>query len=194
MGFLIAELFYMDHPNQKLTDPERLAALWTQSQPAVSAYLATVLPDYHSRQEVLQNTAVVLVRKFADYDPDRPFTAWAIGVARFELLKHRSKRAGGPVVFSDALLSAAADRFAEVDVDQGPAEEALEICLGQLTDRSRKLLKLRYTADLPTEQIAKQVGAKHSAVRVALHRVRKTLRDCIDQRLGRVAGAQGVRP
>jgi len=184
----------MAQPNQNLTDPERLAALWTQSQPAVSAYLATVLPDYHSRQEVLQNTAVVLVRKFADYDPDRPFTAWAIGVARLELLKYRSKRAGGRVVFSDALLAAAAERFSEADHPQGHTEEALEACLGQLTDRSRKLLKLRYTSDLPTEQIAKQVGAKHSAVRVALHRVRKTLRDCIDQRLGRVAGAQGVRP
>jgi len=184
----------MDEHDPNLTDPERLAALWTQSQPAVSAYLATVLPDYHSRQEVLQNTAVVLVRKFAEYDADRPFTAWAIGVARFELLKHRSKRAGGRVVFSDALLEAAADRFAETAEPQGATEEALEVCLAQLTDRSRKLLKLRYTADLPTEQIAQQVGAKHSAVRVALHRVRKTLRDCIDQRLGRTPTTQEARP
>lgn len=183
----------MTEHDPNLTGPERLAALWTQAQPAVSAYLATVLPDYHSRQEVLQNTAVVLVRKFAEYDPDRPFAAWAIGVARFELLKHRSKAASGRVVFSDALLSAAADRFAEADIDQGPAEEALEICLGQLTDRSRKLLQLRYATDLPIEQIAEQVGAKQTAVRVALHRVRKTLRDCIDRRLGR-ATRQEVRP
>lgn len=184
----------MSTSSNNLTDPERLASLWTQAQPAVGAYLSTMLPDYHRRQEVLQNTAVVLVRKFADYDEDRPFAAWAIGVARLELLKHRSKLADERVVFGDALLAAAADRFAETHDTQGLTEEALEACLGQLTERSRKLLKLRYTADLPTEQIAQQVGAKHSAVRVALHRVRKTLRDCIDSRLGRNATPREVRP
>lgn len=56
-----------------LTDSERLAALWTQAQPVVGAYIASMVPDYHVRQEVLQNTAVVLVRKFAEYDEDRPF-------------------------------------------------------------------------------------------------------------------------
>lgn len=180
----------MTDPHPNLTGAERLASLWTQAQPVVSAYLASMLPDYHARQEVLQNTAVVLVRKFADYDEARPFAAWAIGVARLELLKHRAKASEKRVLFSEPVLAAAAERFAETADRQGPTEEALELCLGQLTERSRKLLKLRYTADLATEQIAERVGAKHSAVRVALHRVRKTLRDCIDQRLGRKPGGE----
>lgn len=183
----------MASQDPNLTSAERLASLWTQAQPVVSAYLAGMLPDYHARQEVLQNTAVVLVRKFRDYDADRPFAAWAIGVARLELLKHRSRSSEKRVLFSEALLEAAADRFAETSNRQGATEEALEACLGELTDRSRKLLKLRYTGDLATEQIAEQIGAKHSAVRVALHRVRKTLRDCIDQRMGRATPSE-VRP
>ena len=147
----------MDEHDPNLTDPERLAALWTQSQPAVSAYLATVLPDYHSRQEVLQNTAVVLVRKFAEYDADRPFTAWAIGVARFELLKHRSKRAGGRVVFSDALLEAAADRFAETAEPQGATGEATAARRAQRTGRWGVLGEKHGRGDARSERRAEMV-------------------------------------
>ena len=177
-----------------LTDSERLAALWTQAQPVVGAYIASMVPDYHVRQEVLQNTAVVLVRKFAEYDEDQPFAGWAIGVARLELLKHRSKSSDKRVVFNEAVLDAAAERFATTSDQQGPSEEALEICLGELTARSRSLLKLRYAGDLSTDQIAERVGAKSSAVRVALHRVRKVLRDCINQRLGPIVETQRGKP
>ena len=56
--------------------------LWTLAQPAVSAFITSVVRDFKDRDDVLQDVAVAVIESFDRYDPQRPFTAWAIGVAR----------------------------------------------------------------------------------------------------------------
>ena len=77
----------------KQTDNERLAAYWTQAQPAVAAFVGSVVPDFHQAEEILQRVSVVLVRKFLEYDPRHSFIAWAICVAKFEILYFRRQHA-----------------------------------------------------------------------------------------------------
>ncbi len=55
---------------------------WTLAQPAVSAFVTSVVRDFRDRDDVLQDIAVAVIESFDSYDSDRPFTAWAMGVAR----------------------------------------------------------------------------------------------------------------
>ena len=55
---------------------ERFAELWTEAQPSVSQYIRAVRRDSEVAQDVLQATALVLLRRFDEYDPERPFVAW----------------------------------------------------------------------------------------------------------------------
>jgi RNA polymerase sigma-70 factor (ECF subfamily) len=56
--------------------------MWTLAQPAVSAFITSVVRDFRDRDDVLQDVAVAVIESFGRWDPERPFVAWAIGVAR----------------------------------------------------------------------------------------------------------------
>jgi RNA polymerase sigma-70 factor, ECF subfamily len=48
--------------------------LWTTAQPAVAGYIRSLIHGTDA-DDVLQETALALFRRFADYDPARPFVA-----------------------------------------------------------------------------------------------------------------------
>ena len=58
---------------------------WTLAQPVVSAYVAAVVRDFRDRDDVLQAISVAVLEAFSSYDPARPFTAWAMGIARNQI-------------------------------------------------------------------------------------------------------------
>jgi RNA polymerase sigma factor (sigma-70 family) len=57
----------------------------------------------------------------------------------------------------------------------------LSAALGQLGDRDRELIALRYGAELTAAQIAELLGMQTNAVEVALHRALGRLRRILDQ-------------
>lgn len=78
----------------------------------------------------------------------------------------------------------------------GPAEEAaeprgpllfnrglLEDCLGQLTQRTRAVLKQAYVEDAPNPDIARALALSEGNVRVIRHRALAQLRECLDKPL-----------
>jgi RNA polymerase sigma-70 factor (ECF subfamily) len=59
----------------------------------------------------------------------------------------------------------------------------LEVCLERLPARPRQMLRLRYFEEYNSEEIARRLGSKSAAVRVALQRIREQLRACVEQQL-----------
>ena len=141
------------------------------------------MPSFHDSEDILQNVASALVDKLDQYDPDRPFLPWAIGVARLEIMKHRQSRGRDRHVFGDEVLARLAEACVDFGGEQEPLKEALDQCLGQLEGRSRKLLEFRYLHDLKPKRIAQQLGLTDNSVRVMLHRIRVGLRRCIERRM-----------
>ena len=45
-----------------------------------------VVPDFQEAEDLLQDVAVILLRKFPEYDAQRPFVARAIGMAKREVI------------------------------------------------------------------------------------------------------------
>lgn len=171
-------------PNQA----EELATLWTASQRTVAAFIRTLLPDINEAEEVLQRVAVVLVRKIDDYDRNRPFVAWAIGVAKCEVLTYRRQHALDRHVFGEALVEQIAERYERLSQERPPVRELLAGCYDALDQRARRAIALRYVRNLPTLHIANEMRMTDTAIRKLLSRARIALRDCINRRLreGRV--------
>lgn len=63
------------------------------------------------------------------------------------------------------------------------AEVALEHCLGEVSERNRAVLRLRYEEELPSHLVGERLGMTAEAVRILLMRLRAALRDCITNRL-----------
>jgi RNA polymerase sigma-70 factor (ECF subfamily) len=161
---------------------EQFAALWTAAQPTISAFIRTLIPQYQQADEVLQRVAVTLVRKFDQYDPTRPFGAWAVGVAKYEVLYYRRERATDRHLFGDGLIEQIASRYELFVEEVDPIRDALRRCIDELKGRSKRVIELRYRRGLRSNAIAEEMTLSSGAVRMLLCRVRESLRHCIERR------------
>jgi RNA polymerase sigma-70 factor (ECF subfamily) len=167
-----------------LSSSERFAVLWTKAQPTVSAFVSSLVPNFHQAEDVLDQVVVTLMRKFDQYDQDRPFVNWSIGIAKFEVLKHRRTMARDRHVFCDELVQDISEEYEEMSLELDHRRQVLTQCLDQVEGRGKKALQLRYFDDLKPAEIAERMRMAAGAVRVMLHRVRAAIRKCMERRNG----------
>jgi RNA polymerase sigma-70 factor (ECF subfamily) len=168
-------------------DQVRFMRLWTAAQPAVSSYVHALVWDAAAAEDIVQEVSIALFRRFAEYDETRPFVAWALGVAKFQVLGLVRDSARNRVIFDDELLARFTDVWAERAPPLSDRGLALQECLERLSARARKLVRMRYFDELTSEQIARQLGGNGAAMRVALQRIRRQLKECVERKL-RLAG------
>lgn len=173
----------LDHDEQ-----EQFTRFWTEAQPSVAGYVRAVVRDPDVAKDVVQGTALILLRKFRDWDSSRPFLPWALGVAKFEILAHRRDAGRSRLVFDDALLDAVTEMWGKVAGEISAEQAALHDCLEKLPARSREIVRLRYFNDLEMAEVGKHLESTSGAMRIALMRIRERLQDCVQRRLGAEGG------
>lgn len=161
----------------------RFMRLWTAAQPTVSGYVRALVRDRAVADEVLQETSLVLFRRFDEYDEERPFVAWAIGIARFQVLSLSRDAARSRVAFDTDLLARFTETWAELAPGASDRSLFLQDCILRLAARARQMVRLRYYDGLTAEEIARQIGGTGASVRVALQRIRQQLRECVERQL-----------
>jgi RNA polymerase sigma-70 factor, ECF subfamily len=172
----------MDAPLSTVNQ-ERFTPCWTQAQPAVARYISSLVPGFQEAEDALQNVAVVLLRKFSVYDPQQPFIAWALGIARYEVLNHRRGFARNRLLFTPELAEQASHVYQELLPELDERHRALRECLSGIGERTAEVLRLRYQESLEPKDIAPRIGMTSGAIRVMLNRVRGILHGCIERRL-----------
>lgn len=172
--------------------PERteFLRLFVQNYPSLSAFVRAAVRDPSSAEDVLQDVVLALTENIERYDPARPFSAWARGVALKKIKQFRSGRSKGLVLLSSQALEALAAAYGRTETDECPRMDALRQCMDRLDRRQRHLLSLRYEYSLPLKEIAERVGSTLDAVHKALARLRARLAECVESKLktlGRIA-------
>jgi RNA polymerase sigma-70 factor (ECF subfamily) len=162
---------------------EQFTRLWTEAQPILAGYLSAVVPDFQEAEDLLQEVAVVLLRKFSEYDSERPFVGWAIGIAKFEVLMARRRHARNRIFYQEDLLERLGEAYEEMAPELEDRSRALHDCVRTLQGRASELVRLRYKEALTSDAIAVRASMAVVAVRVALSRARAALRDCIERKL-----------
>jgi len=161
--------------------------LWTLAQPVVSAYVTSVVRDFSVRDDLLQDIAVAVIESFDRYEPERPFAAWALGIAQNHVRLHLRRVRRERLVFCDGTITALATAF-EAQATS-PAFDHLPGCLEKLDARSRRLCDLRYVDDLKPAAIGQVIGMSANAVAKSLQRIRDQLRQCLERHLAIHGGA-----
>jgi len=169
---------------------EEFTRHWTQAQPVVARYVSAVVPDFNQAEDILQEVAVVLLRRFAEYRHDSPFAAWAIGIAKNKILATHRARPVSCLVGCPDILDSVAAACDEIAPEADRRARALRECMKRLEKKPLELLELRYERALKPREIAAQLGVQAGAIRTSLTRVRGLLQDCIERRLaGQESGA-----
>jgi RNA polymerase sigma-70 factor (ECF subfamily) len=170
-------------PPTPVISRENFAVLYSSAHLDLLRFVLTLLPDRHLAEDVVQETARLLWRKFDEYDPARPFLPWARQFAYFEVLKARRRLAMGDRHFTDELVEQMAQERAEHDDVLERQREALAGCLEKLDTGSRALLVCRYERKASLQEIAEEQGKTMNALYLTLRRARQALLECVNRAL-----------
>jgi len=146
-------------------DKDYISALWDMITPKLYGYLVNTLRDRNLAEDMLQNTwlkAIEALPKFGN-SGETNFSAWLFAIARNECKQHWRKQ-GREIPFDPEIHDKA-------EVDSKQEDKILvEQILAILSENERELLRLRYIAGLPLNNIAKILKINPIAVRVRMHR------------------------
>ncbi|MCE9552840.1 MAG: sigma-70 family RNA polymerase sigma factor [Planctomycetes bacterium] len=174
--------------NPGLPELDAFTLRMTEVQLPLFSYVVTLVANLSDANDVLQETNLALLAKREQYDPARPFWPWACQFARLQALAYSKSRQRERHLFSGELIDLLADEAVEDGAELQRERRALEACLKTVGQRGRELLHLRYHDALSCETIAQKVGGTTASVWTALHRARRFLANCVQQRLANQEG------
>lgn len=158
------------------------------NEPALRAFARSLLPDWHTVDEVIQEASVTLWQKFDELRDEPGFLPWAKVVVRFKCLSAIGKLGRDRHVFSNGVLELLADEAESIDADeQAAAMKALRCCLTKFSKSHQELLLAPYSGEGRVRVLAEQSGKSANALYKLLGRLREKLTGCIHQSLAREA-------
>ncbi len=158
-----------------------------ETQARVRTYIASLGIAPSDVDDLAQETFLQLYRNLEKIPEHVPPEIWVIGIAKNVCFNHLRKAARRGRLHRHALAERLANTKTDWDRPSAPDAmgAALADCLTKLPAQRREMVELRYVNDLTSEAIAQKTQSTAEAVRVALHRIRAGLRDCITQKLAK---------
>lgn len=169
-----------------LVPAERMAEfveLYSRYYPRLQYYLMALLPSANDAADVLQESSLVLWKKFSSYEPGTNFYAWACKIARLQALKFRNRVGRSAKLLDDAVLEKLSEEAMDVEIDPAASLEALAYCLERLSERNRSLIRRRYQPNISVRELASEVGCSPNALSKLLGKIRHLLMDCVERKL-----------
>jgi len=157
--------------------------LFTHHQRRLFLYILSQVSNPVDAEEILQETNVVIWSKCAKFQPGTNFLAWVSQIANFEVMKFRTRKRREKLVFSDEFLETVAQTSLERSEELESRRAALADCLNRLRPKDRELIQQRYAPGERGKHLAEQIGRPANSVYQSVGRIRRSLLDCIQQRL-----------
>lgn len=178
----------MSEANGTNVDTEQFVRLLMANERRIFVYLLSLLPNIADAEDVLQETSVILWRKFSEYRPDTSFTAWAFTIAHNAARNHRAKLHRCKLQFDDQLLDLVASDAATLSEELDFDRVAMVDCVNGLPLSDRELLERRYEDGATIKSVAAAVGRPLEGMYKAMRRIHDVLYDCVQRKLN----AEGI--
>ncbi|HEV3028429.1 MAG TPA: sigma-70 family RNA polymerase sigma factor [Planctomycetota bacterium] len=149
------------------------------------AYIRALVGDPSRSEDIFQSVSVIVLQKVDEFIPGRDLHSWCRGIAR-NLILREQKSAHRLRTFQDDrlfdLVDLAFAENAESDLLEARRDQ-VHTCLDQLSPSSRELIELRYVSGLSLRQLSGKLRRSEGSIQVALSRIRKVLRECVQRRV-----------
>lgn len=158
---------------------EHFMKLYLATQPRLYGYVISLVPNWSDVDDIVQETSSLMWAKFDQFELGTDFAAWALTIARFQVMAYRQTHCSRQRRFSDE----AAERIEELVVLEIEKEDArryaLRRCLGKLKDNDRVLLNLKYQDGVTMKDVTVRTGQNLNTLYKALNRIHTVLLQCI---------------
>ncbi len=158
--------------------------LFLTSQKRIFYFIITMVPNVADADDIMQETAGIMWRKFYEFEPGTNFTAWAMKIARNKILQMRDKQNKQRCnLLSEKALEEAMSYVRPILDNMERRMDALDICLKKLQMRDQQLIRMRYENDIRINQLARQLGRSADGLYKSLARIHRILRECVKRTL-----------
>ncbi|QDV48959.1 sigma-70 family RNA polymerase sigma factor [Gimesia fumaroli] len=157
--------------------------LYSNSYSKIFRFILTLIPCRNDADEVMQETSLVLWRKFGEYQADGSFTRWACGIARIEVLRLMERKKRFAAFFDEQLLTQIASTHARYDELLEIRRDFLGQCKRQLPEKDLYLLQLIYESEHGAKTAASIMDQPLSTIYRHLDRIRTALFRCIERKM-----------
>lgn len=163
----------------KQIDGEEFTRLLLENQKRIWGLILSLVPRGSDADDVMQETCAVLWRKFDQFEAGTNFGAWALRIARLQVMSYYNRRRRAQARLSDETIESIASTLAEPRWEASVRSEALSECLRKLKARELDLVHRRYTAEDKIEEIAAALGSTTHSIYKALARLQVRLLGCV---------------
>ena len=163
-------------------DPGARHALYVQFVDRVFRTVRGMLHSDADAEDVTQDALLAVLTSLHAYTPrtDARFAAWVTTIA-VNTARRRFRRRRPEVTATGELPDTPDDAADPAEaLDRARQRRALLIALGELPERERAIVSLRYGAELNASEIAAAVGIEAATIRKILERSRTRLGDRIE--------------
>ena len=161
----------------------RFIELLARHERRIARYVLALVPHWADADDVVQQTKISLWEQFDNYDPSQDFGAWACTIAYYLVLTHRKSSQRRHARLSHQYIEAMAMEVERLNSQQDRRRGALEECLKQLREASRRLIALCYGENRTMKEVAELLGRPMGATQKAVFRIRQSLQQCVERRL-----------
>jgi RNA polymerase sigma-70 factor, ECF subfamily len=155
---------------------------YAEQEVALHMFVRSMLRTRQEASEVMQEVIVALWQGF---DSAQEFRPWAFGVARNTVRMHQRRCSRDRHVFDDELSNRLADLTVRAEPEHALAREALERCLQKLTSDEKELVLSAYSKGTRIDDLAILRGRTPMSLYKWLHRIRRSLLECVQRTLAR---------
>lgn len=157
--------------------------LYQSNEKHIFRFILSLLPNYSAAEDVMQDTMLVMWKKFDQYKPDTNFAAWGMQIGRYAVMQFQRKVRSGIVRFdSKALENIIKNKNILADKEDSYSE-ALEDCIKQLKKTSKRIISLRYVDNMKIIDIASLIGKTLNSTYQSVSRIHHSLLHCVEQKL-----------
>ena len=172
----------MDNISKKKTNSENREAfvrLYTKEYLKIHSFIFSLIPNHADAEDVLQASASYMWENFDDFDINSNFLAWAITMAKFQVLAFRKKQARSRVIFYDQALELIAEENQKQSDSIELKNDALRVCLSKLPSKERYLLNMRFRQGQKLGDIAETLNLSLTATYKRFSRIKGMLLKCV---------------
>lgn len=144
-------------------------------------YTVTLTPSHSDADDVFQQTSMILLQRWEEYDQSRSFLAWACGIARNQARRYMAERGRQDELLGDEAAMVIQEVLEDTEGAINERLDALKACLEKLSRDQKTLVKQCYAGSQTMQSLAESLNMTPNAIYNRLKRLREVLHQCVDR-------------
>lgn len=166
-----------------MAEKEQFLKLFLKENKRLFGFIVACVPSFSDAEDILQEVAATLWRKFDTFEEDSNFYGWAKQIAKYEISYYYRQKKKNVWKFDHDVLENIMDINEALDKSSDGRAIALQGCLKKLHESDINLIKLRYQRNMPARKIALDSDVSVSLLYKRLSAIYMMLRKCINRTL-----------